>query len=67
MKNKDLSLLKEKSIETLRKTVSELNSEITKSRTKIYTGQEKNNKASRNNRRKLATTLTIIREKELKL
>lgn len=65
MKKKDLTKLREKSLEELSSMVSEKRKEIDNSFSKMKAGQEKNLKAVRNKRQDIAQILTIAKEKKL--
>lgn len=65
MKKKDLTNLRNKSLEDLKKTVAELNVTITKALLDQNARRVKNTNAGKLLHRNLAQTLTVLREKEL--
>ena len=65
MKKKDLQSLRSKSIEDLRKMVSEKKDEANEAFLKTKAGQEKNLKKVKNLRTDIAQILTLIKEKEI--
>ena len=63
MKKKDLTSLKSKSIEELKKLVAEKKLASETAQLKVIAGQEKNLKARKNLRIEIARILTLITEK----
>jgi ribosomal protein L29 len=65
MKKKDLQALKSKSIEELKKMVSDKKKEADEAFIKTKAGQEKNLKKVKNLRKDIAQILTLVKEKEI--
>lgn len=65
MKKKDLESLREKTTNVLEGLIDERRREIAKTLAEVGAGREKNLKKAKMQRRQLAQTLTIAREKEL--
>ena len=65
MKKKDLSSLRNKSLDDLKKAVSELNVNITKTLLDQNARRLKNTNAGKLLHKNLAQTLTVLRESEL--
>lgn len=65
MKRKDLTTLREKKLEELKKMVNEKKIELTKVHLNLVSGKEKNVKKARNLKIEIAQILTIIGEGQL--
>lgn len=65
MKKGELTELRSKDIDELKKLVADKRLELTKVMAEIKAGREKNLKKAKNLRREIARALTLIREKEL--
>lgn len=65
MKKKDLQSLKVKSLEELKKLVSEKKIEAENAKLKVMAGQEKDLKVRKNLRIEIARILTLIRQKSI--
>ncbi len=65
MKKKEITDLRSKKIEDLRKMADVKRAEVLKTKMKIMGGKEKNLSLKRNLSRDLAKILTLIREKEI--
>lgn len=65
MKRKELTDLRSKTIEELKKLVTERRLETEKAKMAVSGGKEKNLKSFNNLKREVAKILTLIREKEI--
>ncbi len=65
MKKKEITDLRSKKIEDLRKMADVKRAEVLKTKMKIMGGKEKNLSLKRNLSRDLAKILTLVREKEI--
>jgi ribosomal protein L29 len=65
MKRKELTELRSKTAEALKKVLAEKKTEIQKARVGAVAKKEKSLKILKNLRREVAQTLTLIREKEI--
>jgi ribosomal protein L29 len=65
MKKKELTSLRSKSLEELKKSLAEKMAEVSLFFSSLKAGKEKNSSKGKNLRREIAQILTIIKEKEI--